>query len=58
MSAMHAHFSCTIGVKLAVVAEGTGGQVLYSGVDVACLAVGRELAFHFPLLSSQMMAIF
>ena len=39
VSAIRACVSCAIGVKLAVVAEGTHGQVL-AGVDVARLSVG------------------
>ena len=44
MFAIRAHVICSIALKLAVVAGGTGG---YSGVDGTCLAVRRELSFHF-----------
>ena len=44
--AIHVCISCVIGVKLAVVAGGTGSQVL-TGVDVAHLTVCSELSFYF-----------
>ena len=47
MFVIRAHVICSIALKLAVVAGGTGG---YSRVDDACLVVRKELSFHFHFL--------